>query len=530
MDIFAKTFTSSLQKANMLKCAILLFLLTFPALVTTAKADGEISGTKEDAPLKMNYSVSGGNIDPETLKGEIRPGETISASVTMADGFTDSGGIKDWNHLSLSINVNGEYLVDKTFNCETFPSASGSYTVKDTDDEITVWLYTSSEYFLPYGGTSRIASIEVKYKVIKKENKNTNSSSSSSSSSYSSSYDSSEKEEDVCKLCGAPDSKIRFNDMYGEVSYRCESDEDDGYEYAEFDTHIYEETRIRTKDESGAILGLEDMSTFVIKPNSIIVIRSEEDKTTKLEMLRGRIWGNIQKMIEGKTWGFEMSQCVSGIKGTVFALEETGTESRAWLFTSKMDVTSKRTGETISLEPGQMARVGTDGIIHVEEFDIMEAAEDFDIPLTDIGGWYITHKPGFIVAAIVIGLLILAFPIVIIIVIVLAVNKKKNGSKTTGNIGKANTPATPPAGAPAVAVTVIPPAAPLVTPPAPPVPPATITSTPPPPPPAAVVTSVATPPPPPPPPPAPANSTICSQCGTQNDADAHFCTKCGHKL
>lgn len=513
MDTFAKTFTTSLQKANMLKCAILLFLLTFPALVSTAKADGEISGTKEDAPLKMNYSVSGGNIDPETLKGEIRPGETISASVTMADGFTDSGGIKDWNHLSLSINVNGEYLVDKTFNCETFPSASGSYTVKDTDDEITVWLYTSSEYFLPYGGTSRGASIEVKYKVIKKENKNTNSSSSSSSSSYSSSYDSSEKEEDVCKLCGAPDSKIRFNDMYGEVNYRCESDEDDGYEYAEFDTHIYEETRIRTKDESGAILGLEDMSTFVIKPNSIIVIRSEEDKTTKFDMLIGCIWGNIQKMREGKTWGFEMSQCVAGIKGTVFALEETGTESRAWLFTSKMDVTSKKTGETISLEPGQMARVGTDGIIHVEEFDIMEAAEDFDIPLTEIGGWYITHKPGFIVAAIVIGLLILAFPIIIIILIVLAVKKKKNGCKTTGNnIGNIATSVPPiPVTSPATAQVL------------PPVPPAPVASPAPPPPP--VSSKVA-----PPPPPSSANTIICSQCGTENEADANFCTQCGHRF
>lgn len=511
MDTFAKTFTTSLQKANMLKCAILLFLFIFPALVTTAKADGEISGTKEDAPLKMNYSVSGGNIDLETLKGEIRPGETISASVTMADGFTDSNGIKDWNHLTLQISTKGETYVDKTFNCETFPSASGSYTVKDTDDEITVWLRTSSEYFLPYGSTTRGASIEVKYKVIKKENKNN--SSSSSSSSYSSSYEFPKKEEAKCYFCGAPDSKIRINDMYGEVSTRCESTDNDMLESADWDTVIFEEDRIQTEEESGAILGLEDMSTFVIKPNSIIVIRSEEDKTTKLEMLRGRIWGNIQKMIEGKTWGFEMSQCVAGIKGTVFALEETGTESRAWLFTSKMDVTSKRTGETISLEPGQMARVGTDGIIRVEEFDIMEAAEDFDIPLTEIGGWYITHKPGFIVAAIVIGLLILAFPIIIIIVIVLAVKKKKNGCKTTGNnIGNIATPVPP--------IPVISPATAQVL---PPVPPAPVASPAPPPPP--VSSKVA-----PPPPPSSANTIICSQCGMENEADANFCTQCGHRF
>ena len=118
------------------------------------------------------------------------------------------------------------------------------------------------------------------------------------------------------------DSKIRFNDLYGEVSIRPDYEEDDAYEFAELDTIIYEEDRIRTKEESGAILGLEDMSTYVIKPESILIIRSEEENVTKFEILYGRIMGNIKKMAEGKTMGFEMSQCVAGIKGTVFRLSQ----------------------------------------------------------------------------------------------------------------------------------------------------------------------------------------------------------------
>ena len=118
------------------------------------------------------------------------------------------------------------------------------------------------------------------------------------------------------------DSKIRFNDLYGEVSIRPDYEEDDAYEFAELDTIIYEEDRIRTKEESGAILGLEDMSTYVIKPESILIIRSEEENVTKFEMLYGRIIGNIKKMIEGKSMDFEMSQCVAGIKGTVFRLSQ----------------------------------------------------------------------------------------------------------------------------------------------------------------------------------------------------------------
>lgn len=153
-----------------------------------------------------------------------------------------------------------------------------------------------------------------------------------------------------CPNCGGEDTKMRFNDLYGEVSYRCESEEDDAYEFAELDTVIYANHRIRTKEESGAILSLEDMSTFVLKPESILVVRAEEDTRSnfeqKFDMLKGRIIGNVKKLLEGKSMGFEMSQCVSGIKGTVFVLEETGTESRAWLFTSKMDVTSKKSRST----------------------------------------------------------------------------------------------------------------------------------------------------------------------------------------
>lgn len=180
-----------------------------------------------------------------------------------------------------------------------------------------------------------------------------------------------------CPYCGLIDSFIRFNDFYGEVSIRCNHEEDDSYEMAEFDKPIFEDDRIQTKEESGAILGLEDMSTYVIHPESILIIHSEEEEVSKLEILRGVIVGNIKKMMEGKTIGPEMSQCVAGIKGTVFALEETGTESRAWLFTSKMEIRSKKTGKVIDLKPGQMSVVGEDGEIKVEEFDIDEKAREF---------------------------------------------------------------------------------------------------------------------------------------------------------
>lgn len=191
------------------------------------------------------------------------------------------------------------------------------------------------------------------------------------------------QEKTGCRRCGKPDSNIRFNDLYGEVSIRCNDDEDDGYEYAELDTVIYENDRIKTEEESGAILGLADMSWFHIKPDTSLVIKSVESPS-KLKLLGGVLWGNIKKMMKGGTIEVEMSQCVAGARGTVFALEETGTESRAWLFTSRMDVTSKKTGKSVALQPGQMARVGADGKIRVAPFDVAETARRFGIPETEL--------------------------------------------------------------------------------------------------------------------------------------------------
>ncbi len=118
------------------------------------------------------------------------------------------------------------------------------------------------------------------------------------------------------------DSKIRFNDFYGEVKIRPDAEEDDSYEFVDLDTVIYEGDRIKTEEDSGAILGLEDMSTYVIKPESTLIIHTDEGNVSKIEMLAGSMWGNIKKMAEGKSLEVEMSQCVCGINGTTVKFEE----------------------------------------------------------------------------------------------------------------------------------------------------------------------------------------------------------------
>ena len=194
--------------------------------------------------------------------------------------------------------------------------------------------------------------------------------------------------EEVKGKCRQEDSKIRFNDFYGEVKIRCNFEEDDSYEFVDTETVIYEDDRIKTEEDSEAILGLWDMSTYWIKPESILIIHTEEDKTSRLELIVGAIVGNWKKMLRGESVKCEMSQCVAGISGTIVAFEETGKESRVWLLAGSVDVKSKKTGKVTKLKPGQRSVTGTNGVVQVKSFNIEEGAKKFGISMDDIKNHY----------------------------------------------------------------------------------------------------------------------------------------------
>ena len=188
--------------------------------------------------------------------------------------------------------------------------------------------------------------------------------------------------------CHQKDSKIRFNDWYGEVKIRCNFEEDDSFEFIDHETVIYEDDRIKTEEESGAILGLEDMSTYVIKPESIVIIHTEEDNTPKWKMLAGSMIVTMKKMIGGKSFEVELSQSMAGIDGTIVAFEETGKESRIWLFAGSVSVKSKKTGKVTKLQPGQRSITGKNGVVQVKSFNIEEGAKKFGIKMSDINNHY----------------------------------------------------------------------------------------------------------------------------------------------
>ena len=364
------------------------FLLMLMAMMIALNAGALTETITGSNKLILKYSISGGKYI-RTKEGnahksifEIEPGGTIT--ITGANGRKQTKKDKFDYWISASVyfeDAKGHQL--------------GQYHYKEQKNG-----NVQIQVIVPDGAVKAKASISLNCSDIYnslgaegeftvKQKKNNSQSTSQKKTSYSA------KETPVSFKCNEVDSKIRFNDFYGEVKYRCSLEEDDAFEFADLDAVLYENDLIQTEEESGAILGLEDMSTYVLKPESKLIICDTYDSrpaiVRKLEMLGGSMLTNIKKMAEGKSLEVEMSQCVCGINGTIVALEETGKESRVYLLVGKASVTNKKTGKKTTLQPGQMVTM-KGKTSNVASFNVEQMAKKFGCPSSEIKNHYTNKK------------------------------------------------------------------------------------------------------------------------------------------
>lgn len=100
-----------------------------------------------------------------------------------------------------------------------------------------------------------------------------------------------QKDQEGCSEPGNShkDSGIRFSDYSGEVMVRPCDDEDAWYG-AELDMVLHKDDHVKTGDDSTCVLSLADMTTFVMKPESEIILSSPPEKEDKIKL----IWGKIK--------------------------------------------------------------------------------------------------------------------------------------------------------------------------------------------------------------------------------------------
>ncbi len=179
------------------------------------------------------------------------------------------------------------------------------------------------------------------------------------------------------------DSGIRVSELYGEVLVR-RGDNEDAWELVEFGDILYEGDHIKTAEDSECILNMADMTTFQIKPEAEIIITVPSGEDSKLKLVMGNIYTNVQKMVTHGIMEVEMSQAVAGIKGTTFVCEEAGGKSTLKVLEGTVTLTSKTSGRTVSVGAGEMAVADASGNLNKSTFDIAQEAKKWDKTIIEL--------------------------------------------------------------------------------------------------------------------------------------------------
>jgi hypothetical protein len=177
----------------------------------------------------------------------------------------------------------------------------------------------------------------------------------------------------------AKDEVARFSGLSGQVEYLLPgANRDSDWKIARLESVLPRGTHIRTIDDSTAIISAADMSTFVLNPESEIVLTTPEEKESKLKILAGQMWGNVKKMVETGSMEIEMNQAVAGIKGTTFVVSEINGVSSLKVIEGKVEFTAKVDGNTVEVAGGNTVSASNAGLSSIESFDVAKETADWN--------------------------------------------------------------------------------------------------------------------------------------------------------
>ncbi|MHB1377130.1 MAG: FecR domain-containing protein [Candidatus Humimicrobiaceae bacterium] len=173
------------------------------------------------------------------------------------------------------------------------------------------------------------------------------------------------------------DSLVRFSDLSGQVEIRPDNDEV-AWDFAKLDSVLMVDMHVKTGDNSTAILSFADMTTFVMKPQSEIILSSPAAKDSQIELLGGKLWVNIKKMMKDGSMEIECSQAVLGIKGTRLIINETGSESTVKVTEGTVQFKLKNSSQSVAVSKGQSVTASNNGLSEKTSFDPVEEEKSWE--------------------------------------------------------------------------------------------------------------------------------------------------------
>ncbi len=184
----------------------------------------------------------------------------------------------------------------------------------------------------------------------------------------------------------AKDSGTRFNSISGTVEVAAdEAAKANQWGFARLETVLNVDDHVKTGEESSAILSFADMSTFVMKEETEIILNSPPEKDSKIQLVAGKIWANVKKMAKDGTMEIEMSQAVAGIKGTNITCHTSPTEDRIQVLRGLAEVLVKETGEKVSVPEGFELVVKAGGKSEKQEVSVQDVQKEWEKQLEKFG-------------------------------------------------------------------------------------------------------------------------------------------------
>ncbi|MBN2796789.1 MAG: FecR domain-containing protein [Clostridia bacterium] len=320
------------------------------------------------ALIGASWSFSRGYVG-YNLNGSFVPGETLTFSIAGTMGKMDYQMDHKGNDLFMHLkcyDASGSEIKSLTQTVQVDDSMNGTLSdvvsLQIPEDVKTVQLYGSftCSWSTPYATASEMVAVKVDLTSQGPVVSTETTTEAPVEPTTSKKNEKQVPEEAYCIL----------GDAYGEVNVRPNDEDDDAYIFAEIGMYLFHNDRIKTLTRSGAIISFADMTTFVMKEDTTIVLDIANQRESKIALLAGRMWTNFKSMVEKGTIEVEMSQAVAGIKGTTFICEENNGISTLKVFEGTVEFTSKATGEMVLISDGQMVSADQRGLSEVEKFDV----------------------------------------------------------------------------------------------------------------------------------------------------------------
>lgn len=182
----------------------------------------------------------------------------------------------------------------------------------------------------------------------------------------------------------AREAGVTFSSMKGQVEVRPDANKK-GWVLAKLQTVLQVLDHVKTFEDASAILSFEDRSTFILKPETEIILETPPEKESNIQLIAGKIWVNVKRISQGGSIEIGMSQAVCGIKGTNITCSTRQGEDRVQVLRGIADVAVRGTGKRFFLQEGAELVIRPDGRTEQNLIDIKTESEKWKNELSMLG-------------------------------------------------------------------------------------------------------------------------------------------------